>query len=79
MKFEVEFYLPAHRVLPVEIQTVEVVLLDELNDIGDELPSRAGAVNQSAVLVASGIVPAAYRHEDLLSLRPVRDHALVEF
>ena len=44
-------------VLPVQVQTVEVVLLDEADDVLDEPGAGGGVVHQAAVLVSLAVVP----------------------
>ena len=46
-------------VLPVQVQTVEVVLLDEADDMLDEPGAGGGVVHQAAVLVSLAVVPAS--------------------
>merc|ERR1719384_1845080 len=49
--------LPAAGVLPVQVQTVEVVLLDEADDVLDEPGAGSRVVHQAAVLVSLAVVP----------------------
>ena len=52
-------YLPANRVLPVQVQTVELELFNELDDVGDKLGPGVGIIHQPAVLVALRVIPAS--------------------
>ena len=67
----VSCYLPAWGILPIEVEPVKVVLLDEADHVVHELPPGRRIVDQPAVLVALGVVPAADgdRHLDAVPLQ----------
>ena len=73
-------YLPAAGILPVKVQPIEVVLLDELDGVLDEPGPGRRVVDQSAVLVPLAVIPASQRqgHLDavLLELRHLPVHIL---
>ena len=71
--------LPALRVLPIQIQTIKVVLLKEANSMLNEGSPGRGAVNQTAVLVASTVIPPTESEKNLLSLSLESSNSLVEF
>ena len=74
------YHLPAAGVLPVQVQTVKVVLLNELDDILNEPRPGGRAVDQPAVLVSLAVIPAAkgQGHLDamLLKLSDLSVHVL---
>ena len=59
------YHLPAAGVLPVQVQAVEVVLLNERDHILDEPRPGGGAVDQPAVLVSLAVIPSAQGQGDL--------------
>ena len=63
--------LPALGVLPVEVQSLEAELFDELHGIGDELVPGRRIVDHAAVLVTLRVVPSAQcdQHSDALLLQ----------
>merc|ERR1719433_2125233 len=72
--------LPAAGVLPVKVQAVEVVLLDELDGVLNELCPGRRVVDQPAVLVSLAVIPPTQGqgHLDpvLLELRHLPVHVL---
>ena len=64
-------HLPAAGVLPVEVQAVKVVLLNERNHVLDEPGPGGRAVDQSAVLVSLAVIPAPESQGDLYRLHNV--------
>ena len=71
-------HLPALGVLPVQVQTIEVVLLDEFDDVGVEFGPGAGAVDEPAVLVPLRVVPATNGESNFLALLLVVRNLRVE-
>ena len=68
---EVIAHLPAAGVLPVQVQAVKVVLLNERNHILDEPGPGGRAVDQSAVLVPLAVIPTPESQGDLHRLHNV--------
>ena len=64
-------HLPAAGVLPVEVQAVKVVLLNERNHVLDEPGPGGRAVDQSAVLVSLAVIPSTEGQGDLHRLHNV--------
>ena len=58
-------HLPAAGVLPVQVESIKVMLLNERDHILDEPGPGGGAVDQSAVLVSLAVIPASESESDL--------------
>jgi hypothetical protein len=71
--------LPAHWILPVKIETIEVVFLQEFNDMSDELRASCWVPHESTVFVTSRIIPASDSESHLNSLAFELHDSLVEF
>lgn len=52
-------YLPALGIFPIQVQSIETELLDEVQCVDDEFLSSRWVINQARVLVASRIIPSA--------------------
>ena len=58
-------------VLPVQVQTVKVVLLNKADNVLDEPGAGGGVVHQAAVLVSLAVVPASQGEGHLGNSRSV--------
>ena len=72
-------HLPAHRILPVQVQAIKVMLLNELNHVIDELLPSGRTIHQSAVLASQRVIPATNSNENLHSLCLQLCHLFIEF
>lgn len=64
-KSSVHIHLPALWVLPIEIESVEIVLFQKTHHVLDKLVPGGRVVDQLAVLAAGRIVPTADRQQHL--------------
>ena len=78
VRAEAAVHLPALGVLPVQVQTVEVVCEEEAGDLLHEGGPAAAAVHQPAVLVPLRVVPASDGQQYLPLLTLQRGHLLVK-
>jgi len=72
-------YLPTLRILPIQIEAVEVVLFQECHRVLNEFPSVFSVINQSAVLVPCAVVPPANGQQNLGSLLLFLGYSGVKF
>jgi hypothetical protein len=73
------YYLPALGILPVEIEPVKVVLLEELYCVNGESVSGFGTRDESGIFVTFRVVPTAESKKNLFVGRLQGCHPLVKF
>ena len=73
------YYLPALGILPVEIEPVKVVLLEELYCVSGESVSGFGTRDESGIFVTFRVVPTAESKKNLFVGRLQGCHPLVKF
>ena len=75
---EAAVHLPALGILPVQVQTIKVVLFKEADHLADESLPAGLAVHKSTVLISLGIIPTSDSQQDFLLLTFKGSHFLVE-
>ena len=71
--------LPASRILPIQIQSVKVMLLDKLNDMFNKFSSSSRIVDKTAVFVTLAIIPTTNSNRHLDAVLLEISHLLVKF
>ena len=75
---EAAVHLPALGVLPVQIQTIKVILHKEADHLADEGLPAGLAVHKSTVLIPLGIIPTSDSQQNFLLLTFKGSHFLVK-
>ena len=64
-QFEEWHYLPAFRILPIKVQTIETILFDEFDGFGDESGPGWWTIDQFAIFSTGGVVPSTQSNQNL--------------
>lgn len=72
-------YLPTHRVFPIQVKAIKVMLLDELNDVVSKLLTSSWIVDKSAVFPSEWVIPATNGNEHFHPFGPQAGNLLIEF